>query len=280
MVRPRIRAPRGRHHHRKDWNEAVTVPDKETLLSIHAHRHVPLEGARNVRDLGGLPTRDGRRTRRGRLYRSDTLAYLSPADHQRLRELDLRAVVDLRTPEERQRAPDRLPENLPLSLHSPGFIPRGNAEMFAEINAGRMGADDAVQAMLGQYRNLTLDHAAQYRAFLAALLSPGQQPLLFHCASGKDRTGIAAAIVLLALEVPREWIVQDYVISNYQRRPVDLFTAGAAGPAVEWVMAADPRYIEAALDAMIDAHGSTEAYLAEVGADASARQALRELLVA
>lgn len=253
--------------------------DKETLLATHAHRHVPLEGACNVRDLGGLPTTDGRRTRRGVLYRSDTLAHLSPADHDRLQALALRAIVDLRTADERARAPDRLPENLPLALYNPGFIPRGNVEMFTAINSGQMGAEDAAQAMIGQYRNLTLDHFEEYRTFLSALLAPGQRPLLFHCASGKDRTGIAAAIILLAVDVPRDWIIQDYVISNYQRRPIDLFTHGAAGPAVEQVMAADPRYIEAALRSMEEAFGSIDDYLAEAGADREARRYLRDLLL-
>jgi protein-tyrosine phosphatase len=253
--------------------------DKETLLATHAHRHVPLEGACNVRDMGGLPTTSERRTRRGVLYRSDTLAHLSPGDHDRLHALALRAIVDLRTENERARAPDRLPDSLPLALYNPGFIPRGNVEMFTAINAGQMSAEEAAQAMIGQYRNLTLDHFEEYRTFLAALLAPGQQPLLFHCASGKDRTGIAAAIVLLVLDVPREWVIQDYVISNYQRRPIDLFTHGAAGPAVEQVMAADPRYIEAALQSMVEAFGSIDAYLAEAGADREARRHLRDLLL-
>ena len=249
------------------------------LLAAHAHRHIPLEGARNVRDLGGLRTAEGGITRHGLLFRADTLAHLTDADQTRLAGLGLATIIDLRTEPERLKAPDRVPGNPAPEIQALGFLPRGNLEMFAAINAGELGADEALEAMLGQYRALTLEHHDRYLAFGQTLLHPARRPLLFHCASGKDRTGIAAAIVLLALEVPPATVLEDYVISNFQRRPVDAFTAGAAGPAVEQVMAADPRYLEAAFAAMIEASGSIPAYLAELGLDAEARRHLRALMV-
>ena len=84
--------------------------DRDTLLAAHDHRHVRLEGALNVRDLGGLSTLDGKLTRHGLLFRADTLAHLTAADQARLGALGLTTVIDLRTEEERTRAPDRLPE--------------------------------------------------------------------------------------------------------------------------------------------------------------------------
>jgi protein-tyrosine phosphatase len=254
--------------------------DRDTLLAAHDHRHVRLDGALNVRDLGGLATFDGKLTRHGVLFRADTLAHLTAADQVRLGALGLTTVVDLRTDEERVRAPDRLPEGPAPVVQALGFLPRGNVEMFSAINAGRLDAEDAVQAMMAQYRNLALEHHDRYQAFVETLLGPGSRPLLFHCASGKDRTGIAAAIVLLALDVPRATVLEDYAISNFQRRPIDLFTAGASAPAVEQVMAANPRYLEAAFKAMEEASGSIQAYLAELGLDSEARRHLRALLVA
>jgi protein-tyrosine phosphatase len=254
--------------------------DKETLLSAHDHRHLKFEGACNVRDLGGLPTADGRVTRHGVVYRSDTLAHLSATDLERLAQLDLRTVIDLRSADECARAPDRLPAAVGLAMHNPGFMPKGNHELIGSINAGKLDAAEAVAAMLGQYRNLTLEHLAEYRVFVSALLAPGHTPLLFHCASGKDRTGIAAAIVLLAVGVPQSWVVQDYVISNYQRRAVDLFTDDASSPAVEQVMSAHPVYLEAAITAMTEAFGSVDAYLAQgLGIDRAARCHLETLLL-
>jgi protein-tyrosine phosphatase len=258
----------------------MTRFDKDTLLAAHEHRHLRFEGACNVRDLGGLPTTDGRVTRHRVVYRSDTLAHLSDADLTQLTRLELRTVVDLRTTEECERAPDRLPATDALSLHNPGFLPEGNLEMLQNINTGAFDAPAAAGAMLSQYRKLTLEHLAEYRVLVAALLAPGRTPLLFHCASGKDRTGIAAAIVLLAVGVPQSWVVQDYVISNYQRRRVDLFAADAPSPAVEQVMAADPRYIEAAMAAMVEAFGSIAGYLAEgLGLKRDARRHLEHLLL-
>ncbi len=254
--------------------------DKEALLSAHRHRHLKFDGACNVRDLGGLPTTDGRVTRHGVVYRADTLAYLSNADLASLTRLELRTVVDLRSAEECARAPDRLPGGVGLTLHNPGFMPKGNHALIGRINAGELDATNAADAMLGQYRTLTLEHLAEYRVFVSALLAPGYTPLLFHCASGKDRTGIAAAIVLLAVGVPQDWVIQDYVISNYQRRAVDLFGDAAPLPAVEQVMAAFPRYLEAAIAAMREEFGSIDEYLAQgLGLDRAARDHLETLLL-
>jgi protein-tyrosine phosphatase len=254
--------------------------DKEALLQAHRHRHLQFEGACNVRDLGGLPTTDGRVTRHGVVYRADTLAYMSNADLANLTRLELRTVVDLRSADECLRAPDRLPETAGLTLHNPGFMPKGNYELIGSINAGELDAAAAANAMLGQYRVLALEHLTEYRVFVSALLAPGHTPLLFHCASGKDRTGLAAAIVLLALGVPQSWVIQDYVISNYQRRAVDIFGDEAPSPAVEQVMSAYPRYLEAALAAMTDEFGSIDNYLAQgLGLDRAARRHLETLLL-
>lgn len=227
----------------------------------------------------GLPTTDGRRTRHGVAYQADSLARLSDADLARLSALAVRTVIDLRTPDECARAPDRLPVGHDVAHHNPGFLPRGNLEMFARVIDGTYDVDETVASMIAQYRRLALDHLAEFRVLVSALLGPGQHPLLFHCASGKDRTGIAAAIVLLAVDVPSAAVVEDYVISDFQRPPVDLFS-GPPTPAVERVLAADPRYLEAALEAMAEEFGSVDAYLAEgLGLDRAARRHLRELLV-
>ncbi len=252
--------------------------DKEALLHAHRHRHLQFEGACNVRDLGGLPTTDGRVTRHGVVYRADTLAYLSSADLATLTRLELRTVVDLRSAGECAFAPDRLPSG--VDLHNPGILPEGNNELISSINAGEFDAVTAAQAMQRQYRRLTLEHFTEYRVFVSALLAPDQTPLLFHCASGKDRTGIAAAIVLLAVGVPLSWVIQDYVISNYQRRAVDHFGDEAPSPAVEQVMSAYPRYLEAAIAAMTDEFGSIDNYLAQgLGLDREARRHLETLLL-
>ncbi len=253
--------------------------ERAGLLATHQHRKVAFVGACNVRDLGGLPTTDGRITRRGVVYRSDTLAFLSDADLVRLEALAVRAVVDLRTEEEQLRAPDRMPTTADITVHHAGFMPNGNAKMLVAINEGRMTAEQAHAAMLCQYRSLALDHLDRYREYLAVLLAE-RTPLIFHCASGKDRTGVAAAITLLAVGVPYAVVIEDYVVSNYQRRKVDLFGSRAPAATVDKVMAADASYIEAAIAAMSERFGSIDGYLTDgVGLNVKARATLRRLMV-
>ncbi|MBI2801601.1 MAG: tyrosine-protein phosphatase [Gammaproteobacteria bacterium] len=257
----------------------MTQLDQATLLNAHAHRHVHLEGARNVRDLGGLPVSGGGRTRTGVIYRADTLASLTDAGVASLHSLGLKTVIDLRTADERARAPDRLPATR-LTVHSLGFMPSGNGELLAGINNGTYDPARARTSMLRQYRNLALDHLAELRQLFAILLDGDQLPVLFHCASGKDRTGIAAALTLLAVEVPPDLIVEDYTVSNYQRRAVDLFGPGAASAVIEPVMAADPDYLRSAFAAMQERYGSMDAYLLHgLELDGAARDRLKTLLV-
>ena len=253
----------------------------DRLLAGHAHRHVALEGARNFRDLGGLATRDGGITRHGIVYRSDALSSLSPRDHSKLMALNLTTVVDFRTDDEREREPDRLPPDDDLKIITSGFFPQGNREMIVDINSGKLDTPGAHAAMLEQYRNLALDHCAIYRELIDAVLTPGQTPLVFHCASGKDRTGLAAAVILLAVGVAPELVVEDYTISNFQRRPVHLFGPAPRNPAVEQVMSAVPDYIEYAIRAMHEVYGSIESYLVDgIKLDRATRALLKALLVA
>lgn len=231
------------------------------LLARHAPRRVALEGACNCRDLGGLPTTDGRRTRPGVVYRSDALATLTPADQATLAGLGICAVYDLRTREERVRAPNQLPASAPVQ-HAFGFIPRGNHEMFAGVNSGQWSPEVTRAAMLAQYERLILDHTECLAGVYRGLLARAGAPAVIHCASGKDRTGIACAVLLLAVGVVREEVVEDYVISHFQRRRVDLFHGTPPAAAVEHVMAASADYLLAALAASERAFGSFDAYLA------------------
>ena len=253
----------------------------DQLLAAHAHRHVVFDGARNFRDLGGLATRDGGITRHGVIYRSDSWSELSARDLARVEALNVRTVVDFRTEDERARAPDRLPEAAALAVHARGFYPRGNYEMIAGINAGVLDSPTAHANMLDQYRRLALDHCAIYRELIEILLTPQTTPLVFHCASGKDRTGVAAAVVLLAVGVAPSLVLEDYVISNYQRRAVSLFGAAPQNPAVEQVMSAVREYLEHALQAMQQAYGSVDGYLTDaIGLDRATQARLKTLLVA
>ena len=230
-------------------------------------RVLSFEGGRNFRDMGGYPTRDGRRLKWRRLYRSGSMAALTPADYDRLARLGVRAVVDLRTTYERQAYPTdwaRIPD---LSYwardHDASF---GDLRALFASEAPTPGAGRA--AMVAIYRELPFEQAPAYRE-LFRRLAGGETPLIFNCSAGKDRTGVAACLVLSALGVDSETILEDYLLTNtaYDHRTVggDPWSLAARLPPemVDAVMSVEAAYLQAALEAIEAAHGSVGGYLGE-----------------
>ncbi|MFP6681982.1 MAG: tyrosine-protein phosphatase, partial [Gammaproteobacteria bacterium] len=110
--------------------------------------------------------------------------------------------------------------------------------------------------------------------------TPGAAPAIFHCTSGKDRTGMITAIILLALEVPIGAITADYAMTQDRVEKVDYFADTANAKAIEIVMAANPEYICAAFTAMETAFGSITLYLRNgIGVTTERQRRLRELLI-
>ena len=185
-------------------------------------RHVALDGAVNVRDIGGYRSTWGLEVRRGRLFRSDALGQLSGRDLERLDWLGLRTVIDFRTPGEILLiGPDRLPAGVEsVSLPVSGGDLGGVYELITsgdhERQRRELGDGRAARFMVQMNREFVAD-ARQREVFGAALrvlCTPGRLPLLYHCSGGKDRTGWMTAIVLTALGVSRELVVRDYLLSN------------------------------------------------------------------
>jgi hypothetical protein len=166
-------------------------------------RELRLAGADNVRDLGGLPTRSGERTRRGRLFRGELMPSLLDGDVEVLiGRVGLTGVVDLRTRDEVRHQPGTWLEHGVAWVHCPF----------------RLGAAAAVPGP-------GVDYVAAYLGFLesdprpvvlaaATLMDPAFHPALFHCAAGKDRTGVLSALLLDVLGVTREAIAVDYGMTS------------------------------------------------------------------
>lgn len=242
-------------------------------------REIILEGTRNFRDLGGIATPAGR-TRFGVLFRSDRLSNLTEADAQKLRELRVRTVVDLRSDEERHRAPNRLPADFPAAQLVRAFLPRHTQTLFDGVNDGSFDATRAFEMMCLQYDALVLDHIADYRRILDDLLLPDALPLVFHCTSGKDRTGILAAILLLALGAHPDAVAEDYVMTEGRIERVDFFGDHVHAEVMDIVMAAKVEYLEAAYAAMCREFGSVEAYLTRgLGIAPAERDRLAAMLI-
>lgn len=242
-------------------------------------RRINLEGAVNFRDLGGYPANGGRQTRWRLIFRSDSLADLTDDDLAVVQSLGIRTLCDFRLPDESAKKPNRLPENHGIRVVPIGFIPEGTLDMLARINTGFYGSAEISREVLIHYRKFVRDHAAEYRRLFDIILAEEGLPLLMHCTSGKDRTGFAAAALLLAAGVPRDVIVEDYAMTNLYRRDIaHLFSNEIARDAIEMLTAADPRYIETALDEIDQRFGSTAAWLESLGLDAADQARLRDVL--
>ena len=242
-------------------------------------RIIDFDGTSNFRDLGGIPTPSGD-TRYGVLFRSDRLSNLSAADGERLRELGIATIIDMRSPEERKRAPNRLSPESGANQLARAFLPRDTLNMFNAINAGEYDAAASYDAMIRQYHALAIEHTLDYGRIIDDLIEPAAAPAIFHCTSGKDRTGMIAAIILLALNVPTDAITDDYAMTQGRIEKVDYFADTADPDAIEIVMAANPDYIQAAFHAMETEFGSITLYLRDgVGLTSEKQQRLQDLLV-
>jgi protein-tyrosine phosphatase len=184
--------------------------DNETLL-----KWFPRE--RNLRELGGIPAEDGRHVRHGLLYRCGGLYHLDPQEIANLNNLHLKTVLDLRTSFEAARKPDpKLPGAAYLNVS--GVLNRFGREIdFSPVGMRKFGSEGQAQldALHSYYVEMPFDNAAFHLLF--EQLQQGNAPLLFHCASGKDRTGVAALLVLKALGVSDAAALADYMRSNWYR---------------------------------------------------------------
>lgn len=239
---------------------------------IVSPRLVPMEGAHNFRDYGGYGASDGRTVRWGMLYRSDELSELTDADLETFRRLGIRWVCDFRSDGERDGAADRLPAVDPprLEVLPIGADGSGANELREQVLSG---ADvDYAGVLLTANREFATTFSDRYRALFDRLADPRNLPALIHCTAGKDRTGFGAALVLMALGVPRETAFQDYLSTNYYAREHierallmirigSLFRADPA--AVRPLLEVRRAYLERAFEAIEAGWGSFDAYLRE-----------------
>lgn len=245
-----------------------------------AERVLPLEGAVNFRDLGGYRTGDGRSIRWGKLYRSADLSCLTEEDIAYLQSLELAWICDLRSDAELQLSPSpsigaAVNEQLSfLASANPNEMMRGRqitVNMLAEMNRGMIG------------------NTALTAEYFRRLLKKDGAPTLFHCAAGKDRTGFIASVVLQALGVDREDILEDYALTNQfterfkeqmsGQRDAHAEMLGNLEPEViKALMSAKPEYLAAAFEEMDERYGNFEGYwLNGLGLEMEELEKLRSL---
>lgn len=241
-------------------------------------RHVELPNIFNLRDLGGYAAADGRTVAWRRLFRADGLQRLTPTDAAGLHDLGICTVVDLRRPEEVELG--RVAAE-GLTYHHHSLQPEVWAiEQFdASVGSARYLAD--------RYLEMTALRGEQVAVVLRLIGDPAATPLVFHCAAGKDRTGVVAALTLSLLGVSDDDIAADYALSTestkrwlewaYEHIPeVAAEVSELPGP---WTTA-PPAAIRGFLDGLRDQHGSVEEYAASIGVGDETVESIRGYLLA
>jgi protein-tyrosine phosphatase len=233
-------------------------------------RRIVLQGAYNFRDLGGMKTADGKSVRWGQVFRSDALAQLTADDYVRLNSLGISLVCDLRTREERTTAPTDWKGASPAYILAPvSEDAKGGSNNLAltdALRSGKITVEDGRKALEQFYVHVVLDSAPKLGMVLRAIETT-DHPAMFHCQGGRDRTGITAALLLTMLGVPKQTIMDDFVVSMKYlgERPAampanateaDLALAKRAAEITEL----QPRYLEAIFAAISQKYGNFDAY--------------------
>ncbi|MEH0417009.1 tyrosine-protein phosphatase [Streptomyces sp. B21-083] len=249
-----------------------------------------LGGVRNFRDVGGLPTVDGRRVAHGRLFRSGHLAHATDEDAVFLGSLGLHTIFDFRNAADigleghDVALPGVRNVNIPLSdpAHGAEFwkmVRDGDLDELRSLLADGKGE----QRMINSYREIVRDRTAEHSRMLHAL-AKDSVPALMHCAAGKDRAGLSVAVTLLAVGVERDAIVADYMESNAQHRRYKVRRNGSAAKAyspevlelLNPLFGTRPEYLTAAMEMVEETWGGVDGYLEQgLGVTPETRERLR-----
>lgn len=231
----------------------------------YLRRVLRFDGALNVRDLGGVTTVAGKQVQFGLVYRSDDLADLSAVDLAELEERSVRTIVDFRNSDEVEARPSRLPRG--AEVVAAPFPPgdRTAAEIMELLVGGELTPDNAHEILLDSYRHTTETGGPVFATLIRSIIE--QPPVLFHCAGGKDRTGVAAAVILSLLGVGRDQIIADYMLTNdrlvEQSSTFQLRLAEYPEESRDVLLAlglAKPVYIEGSLDIIDREFGGIDAF--------------------
>jgi protein-tyrosine phosphatase len=267
--------------------------DDDSATGAQPGQSLGIASIPNLRDLGGYETRDGKTIKLGLVYRSNQLSGISPEDMQNLGALGLQGAYDLRTTAERETRPEELPPGVDYIVvdvlaDSPSAGPAQLEKLMADPKVANveLGGGKVETAFQASYREFISLPSAQreFGKMFVALGNRQEVPALFHCTTGKDRTGWAAAAFLTLMGVPNETVYEDYLRSNdyilpaYQEAIDGFVAAGGDAEIPKAILGVKKEYLDAAFDQMETEYGSIDQYFSNaLGIDADQQQALRDI---
>ncbi|MGE3692958.1 MAG: tyrosine-protein phosphatase [Novosphingobium sp.] len=249
-------------------------------------RFIVMEGGRNFRDVGGYRTADGRTVRWHALYRTGSLANLTPEAIARFGRLHVTLIIDLRSSDERARDPGQWQQQGRYGYWARDYS-LGQVDMARLMADPAMRTPEGIRGMMIQgYRTLPKQLAPSYRELFTRLAAPHRGAVVVNCTAGKDRTGIATALVLTALGVPYATVREDFLLSNGApgmdnlRRDLSAPSAALPPDLMKPLAGVEGAYIDATFDQLRKDYGSVERYLqTELGVGPRQIAALRRNLL-
>ena len=261
------------------WFNGKEIPSFERPIPVkfsenlrEDYRKLPFTGAHNFRDLGGYKTEDGRALKWGKIYRSDDLHLLTDEDLKYLSRLNIKSVVDFRSDEERESEPDRLNPDmtqvlLPIKFQPEELDDETLKNLMKNLTFGTLDSSNLLRDF-----NIVIvkDFATEYKKFFRHVIENNAEPIVFHCTAGKDRAGFASAMILTVLGVPREKVIEDYLLTNtFVKDHVDsemleielktFFRADTDN--LRKINLVEERYIQAAFDTIDSEWGGMDNYI-------------------
>ncbi len=256
-------------------------------------RVIHLEGTSNTRDIGGYQTSDLRTLRWRQIIRSENLSRLTASDFQKLEEIGVKTVIDLRTDREHDQSPTVwLGDNPPRFFHFP--IGDAQNDWFKAqrrmMKRQRFKEEQSLEHMIDGYRMIAEVGPPSFQKLMELVLDQSNWPILIHCNAGKDRAGVAVTLIMEALGVDRETIMEEFLLTNEISRAEEkaIFLAkksknsgsvmkfGRSPSASAWfpIVGVQPEMLEAFYASVDEQYGSMDALLTEIGVDQEARSAL------
>lgn len=237
-----------------------------------AEKNISIKKVYNFRSIGNIRNVEGRTLKDGMFYRSANLFNLKRKSFDHLEKLGIQEIIDLRNSKEIAQKPDHLPDEIVYKNYS-AFEDEGDQLDHAKklVLKGKVNGKDADRRMLDFYKEYVTQNPAMIRKIIAEILE-SDQPVLYHCTAGKDRTGIITALILTILKFDKETIYNDYLLSNnYRKKLVDKRLNLATNlhfiypkmdiavlEKLSWVEMA---YLDAAFNEINKKYGSADAYI-------------------